>query len=300
MIPGRVGLLTHDSGATHPLRVETLCGRDARCDAREIALRVSMHHARLRWHGGQWEVKDLASENGTWVNGARLGPGWRPLLRGDRIGLGSPDGGWTLTDDHAPQPFAVAADPSVWVGMDEDDVLRLPDARIWETVDRGWVVAGPEGERPLRSARLIGEWRLVLPEDAHPTEQALRRLAIADVSLAFRVSRSQDHVALDLIVGDERISLGRREPFWLLLLLARARAEDTEGPEHDRGWVDIDELARMTRWARPRVDIYTLRARRALREAGLTGPGDIVEARPNERRLGIPPERVDLGDVDER
>src|SRR5262245_20313234 len=53
-------------------RGEITIGRRAAC---EIALRddsVSGRHARLRRRSGQWEVEDLGSTNGTFVNGRRV------------------------------------------------------------------------------------------------------------------------------------------------------------------------------------------------------------------------------------
>jgi pSer/pThr/pTyr-binding forkhead associated (FHA) protein len=63
-------------------------GRRTAC---EVALRddsVSGRHARLRRRRGQWEVEDLGSTNGTFVNGERVA-GAVPLSPGDVIGVGT-------------------------------------------------------------------------------------------------------------------------------------------------------------------------------------------------------------------
>ncbi|HEX6750865.1 MAG TPA: FHA domain-containing protein [Longimicrobium sp.] len=48
---------------------------------------VSAHHARVERDGGGWRLRDLASTNGTWLNGRRVSSPAR-LRDGDRITLG--------------------------------------------------------------------------------------------------------------------------------------------------------------------------------------------------------------------
>jgi pSer/pThr/pTyr-binding forkhead associated (FHA) protein len=50
---------------------------------------------------GGWEVRDLGSTNGTWIN-AEAAPltGARRLVDGDRIRLGA----WTMIELRAPRP----------------------------------------------------------------------------------------------------------------------------------------------------------------------------------------------------
>jgi len=49
---------------------------------------VSRRHAEVRAHGSHFEIEDLSSTNGTFVNGEKI-EGTRPLLPGDRIEIGS-------------------------------------------------------------------------------------------------------------------------------------------------------------------------------------------------------------------
>jgi hypothetical protein len=63
---------------------------------------MSREHAMLERHSdGVWEVRDLGSTNGTWIN-AELAPlaGARRLQDGDRIGLGA----WTMIEIRAREP----------------------------------------------------------------------------------------------------------------------------------------------------------------------------------------------------
>ena len=49
---------------------------------------VSRHHATLEFRDGHWWIHDLGSHNGTTVDG-RTVEGWRPLVEGSRIQIGS-------------------------------------------------------------------------------------------------------------------------------------------------------------------------------------------------------------------
>jgi pSer/pThr/pTyr-binding forkhead associated (FHA) protein len=49
---------------------------------------VSRRHARVTFVNGVWNIEDLESTNGTWVNGRRLEPKERrPLNGGDTVAL---------------------------------------------------------------------------------------------------------------------------------------------------------------------------------------------------------------------
>lgn len=50
---------------------------------------VSRRHAEIRTSPAGWRVRDLGSTNGTWVNGARLGPGESPVRQNDIIRFGN-------------------------------------------------------------------------------------------------------------------------------------------------------------------------------------------------------------------
>ena len=47
---------------------------------------VSGRHGQIRKNGGNWEISDVGSTNGTYVNGARIAPGtWVTLKKGDKV-----------------------------------------------------------------------------------------------------------------------------------------------------------------------------------------------------------------------
>ncbi len=65
-------------GTAVPLRGRTLLiGRAPECDLRLEDAYVSRHHCLLERAGGEWQLRDLGSRNGTWVGERRLE---RPLV----------------------------------------------------------------------------------------------------------------------------------------------------------------------------------------------------------------------------
>jgi pSer/pThr/pTyr-binding forkhead associated (FHA) protein len=66
-------------------------GRRGDADAENVFEKfrtVSRRHARVTFANGAWNIEDLGSTNGTWVNGSRIEPGERrPLNGGDTVAL---------------------------------------------------------------------------------------------------------------------------------------------------------------------------------------------------------------------
>jgi hypothetical protein len=104
----------------HELRDGLTIGRSGENDVILAASTVSGRHAALMFSAGGWGIKDLDSENGTFVNGVRI-PAGRPrvLRHGDRIRLGSASlvFSWPASNDRNLTPAVVA-----------DAMLPLPSA----------------------------------------------------------------------------------------------------------------------------------------------------------------------------
>lgn len=74
-----------ESGLTWPLEHRTLTiGRSADCDIVLDDRQISRLHARIVWHGDHYEIEDLASKNGTHLNGRDVVTP-QPLRDGDEI-----------------------------------------------------------------------------------------------------------------------------------------------------------------------------------------------------------------------
>ncbi len=56
----------------HFSQPEIMLGRDAHCDLSVSDDTLSAHHARIRFHHGQWWLEDLNSTNGTFLNREKL------------------------------------------------------------------------------------------------------------------------------------------------------------------------------------------------------------------------------------
>jgi hypothetical protein len=58
------------------------------CEALHGMQTVSRRHARVSRSGGRWQIEDVGSTNGTWVNDRRLERGRpHPIEPGDRVNL---------------------------------------------------------------------------------------------------------------------------------------------------------------------------------------------------------------------
>ena len=80
-------LRSDEDGGTFQLdATETLVGRDEDCDVRIDGLGLSRRHCAITRQADRFFIRDLASENGTWVNGERVTE--CELRNGDQVGLG--------------------------------------------------------------------------------------------------------------------------------------------------------------------------------------------------------------------
>src|ERR1044071_770732 len=76
--------------------------------AREAAVRIedryaSSEHARIQWNGSQWELRDLGSRNGTFVDGKLIDRGAVVALHeGTGLGFGEAGPAWVVEDAAAP------------------------------------------------------------------------------------------------------------------------------------------------------------------------------------------------------
>src|SRR5262245_1229387 len=77
-------LKQRSSGRELILFPEHVVGRSGIASLRLELPLVSSQHAVIRWTGARWEVRDLASRNGTTVNGKRL-------ASGESVALGAGD-----------------------------------------------------------------------------------------------------------------------------------------------------------------------------------------------------------------
>jgi hypothetical protein len=118
-----------ESGQVVPLAARSLVGRAATCTVRLTDPRVSGEHAVLHVSDSAWEVRDLGSRNGTFVDGERLPSGGRRDLKaGSRLSFGGPPGpgttSWRLADA-APPDQHPAGEASTMFADEPLDLVRL-------------------------------------------------------------------------------------------------------------------------------------------------------------------------------
>jgi hypothetical protein len=269
--------------------------------------RVSSEHASLGWTGAAWEVRDLASKNGTFVGERRLAPGERtPLLPGDMLTLGGPRPpapSFVLADAASPiasarnaQTGAVrAASAGLLVLPDEDD----PRASLVEERDGSWSLEAQGTARLVSDRETIvvndEAWILDLPQKTGSTvESGGDVLTLSTIALRFAVSRDEERVDITVVCPDRDIELPARSHHYLLVTLARARLSASAKPPADRGWLERDELCRMLATDELRLNVDVCRARKQLSALGIQGAASIVERRVGTGLIRLGVERVDV------
>lgn len=275
-------------------------GRAASCD---LVLRfeyISSTHAVLRWNGAAWEVRDLHSRNGTFVNGRRLVPGERILLtRGGRVAFGSSASTWELVDDGPPRARAVAPDGRVATavgGLIELPDAQAPEAQVFEVADGRWICDAAEREFEVTDGDVVVAgglaWSMRLPQIVPRTIDPTSRPLDADEHrLSVLVNGDEDYVELELAApGGEVVRLKHRAHHPLILLLARARIADAESSPREQGWVYVEVVEKELDIDAGRLALHIFRARQALAAAGLPTAASIIERRrgSGQIRLGLP------------
>jgi FHA domain len=294
VVGGSSGLRWHLQGA------QTL-GRGPGCAPRASEAYISTHHAELCWRGGAWQLKDLGSRNGTFVNSNRLEPGdWLRLSVGDKIALGAlQNSGWELADDSPPSSLLVPSSGGPPIPL-VSDLIGLPAEQVrvtlWRTEDGGWWFetedAAARQLKPQHGFELDGQtWRLVVWDSNTTTDILLRPREVGEAELVIRHSLDEEHVEVELKIGKRCHSLGERQHHYVLLLLARQRLADRENgePEGSCGWVYQDDFARQLGVDRTQLNLSVFRIRQQFAALGCLDPASVIvrRAQTKQLRLGV-------------
>lgn len=305
-----MGALESEAGTYCVLWADILVGRAPESGLRLEHESVSWRHASLRWNGSAWELQDLGSLNGTFVDGRRIDAGKRVLLRtGDRVRFGEENPQWLVVDADPPEAVAVAVDDGQRV-VPEGGLIALPDAEnpevsIYRNAEGTWIAEGPDGAwHPERDEIVVAGGRAFRFEPGgmvHATTGPRpARMTPLSIALEFTVSRNEEQVDIEIVHASQRVPLRARAHSYLLLTLARARMVDKEQPDlpvSSQGWVDQSRLLKMlaTTPAQLALDIY--RARRQFDGAGVLDSAQVIERRAQSRELRIGVERLSVKTV---
>lgn len=276
----------------------TLIGRDASCDLILTDPCISQIHARVLRQGPTWTLEDLASRNGTTLNGSPIQTHRsRSLSLGDTLVFASEKERWRVVDLTPPQLLVRARDGTTLTGRDYVSLPEpaSPEATIYRQPTGRWVLERPDGTHALQDREIVvvrGQtWRVSIPGTTQGTlEEQKRPLSIVDLSIAFTVSSDEEHVELTLHGMRQPVALKPRVHNYLLLTLARARLADQARPglsSAEHGWLYQDDLCRMLAMDSNAIYLQIHRARRQLEKAGIAQSADIVERRASSRQLRL-------------
>jgi hypothetical protein len=260
---------------------------------------ISGNHARLDWARGGWELRDLGSKNGTFVNGKRTRPGEPVRLSdNDLIAFGKLDDAWALRRcAEAGMGARRLSDGSFRWGA--GNTLSLPDdenptCTVFLDDDNHWVADHDGNQRPVENAELLvidaDTWELTLPLGYRDTiDITLPAATLADLHLRFRVSRNEEYVHLQAQHGDHVHDLGARSHHYVLLTLVRMRAAASARGRADPGWVYADELAHRLQIESSTLNVHVHRIRQCFGALPIEGGANIIERRAASRELRVAP-----------
>jgi hypothetical protein len=296
------------TGRTRLLEPEHLIGRAPPCALRINERYVSAQHALLRWTGRNWELKDLGSRNGTFLNGERLKPADEFVVTaGARMAFGKTDQAWELVDDDAPCAMVVPVDGGDPILM-EGELLALPSgdnplSTIYRSESSWFLEQADESITPitnLQTFEVAGRaWRFCCAEGTSKTTLAdsySLGLEVRHLQLSFSVSADEEHVHLQMSCGGKTIDMGTRTHNYLLLTLARRRLQDAAAgqPETACGWIYQDDYPHDPMMLPPQLNLDVFRIRQQFAAAGVADAGKIIERRPRTRQLRLGTGRISV------
>jgi pSer/pThr/pTyr-binding forkhead associated (FHA) protein len=265
--------------------------------------RVSQHHARLEWVHDHWELKDLASTNGTFVDGHKIDRGGRRVLPPGAVFTLGGRQLFQLVDASPPEPSARHTESGV-IRVAAEGFLALPSddhpaVSIFEDPNGQWVAEEGDDTRVVMDQDVVvaeGErWILDLPGAAGVTqEQSVMLPTLETISMRFAVSRDEEHIEISIAHDGGTVALPARTHHYLLLTLARAAISDEGASPAERGWVDREVLCRMLATDPRKLNVDVFRVRKQLSDLGIHGATGIIARRPGTGQLRLGTHRVEV------
>jgi hypothetical protein len=275
---------------------EIIVGRSRHCRVRLEDAQVSFLHASIRWSPGGWEIKDLASTNGTFVNGARLEYGQiKKIGVTDALAFGSVSETWELADPSPPRVSVVCEDGTVLAT--DGDLLAVPSPEeptvtLYRSSQGAWLIERSGGDvAPLadHGEFRAGEknWVLRLGEPGQAA-QIRRGGDVRAARFVFDVSSDEEHVDLSVHLDDVELTLGSHIHNCLLLTLARRRLSDLAHgvSAASAGWLYLDELERALGSDAGQLNVQVFRIRKRLGRY-FSNAAEVIERRFGSQQLRV-------------
>lgn len=307
-----MGTLLHiSSRRSSELLGRVVVGRSRRSDLRIPNRRVSAEHAILTWTGVEWQVRDLGSTNGTFLDGHRLAVGSHSRVRRNAlVAFGDPEDAWQLVSDSPPLPQVCHVGSDTLLDQD-GPIIGLPSvddpvATIY------WTAGGWRLEQDGSSVEILGTSRHTVAGEEYevrfppqlagtlgggtPTRDPGEPLS----GFRFIFSRRpQVGVGMDAEGRSGRLHLQPRAHHATLLVLAKRRLADVVAgvAVDDAGWVEFDELTATLTVEPKTLNVHIYRARQELARHGICGAGGIVERRATTKQLRFGGRTVTVLDV---
>lgn len=276
-------------------RVGTERSSQLRCTDRHS----SRVHAHISWNGRYWELRDLNSTNGTYVDGVRITKEVDvPLIAGQLLRFGATSTEtWEVVDVDPPLAGARRGDRVIWGTI---DFLALPDEETAKVVirrepDESWIREGASGEEAVADGELVevdGEtWQLSLPIWPAGTLPGTLPISqsITDAALIFTSEGRGAEVSLVVLVGTARHSFEPRKHWEMLMELAKRRLADQERglPAAECGWMTTQEMSDWLGIPKDLVLLHAHHCRQALKKAGIIDYHDVISRRTVARKMRI-------------
>lgn len=280
-----------------------LVGRNPECNMVIQRPSVSGRHAAFIWVGEGWCLRDLGSRNGTYLNRRLLEPAeWAELLPGDEVAFAECDEAWTVIDTHPPPPTVIPERGAPELSLVETGGMFYPDGAdqppwVLFFSAGSWHVEYTSGTRcTLEHNELLfvagRPYCAQLPAVAMSTREAccpVVEATVANASLTLVVSTNEETAAMEVKVGQRRVTSNQKTHLYLLAYLARVRL--SKG--NDGGWVETDVVVRELQLrCQTQLAVHVHRCRVELASA-LSDAAEVIDrSRRGLLRISIPPERL--------
>lgn len=290
-----MGIFKLTDGTLVPLRSPHLLGRSRSMHTTLRLTDVSSQHASLSWDGERWRLRDLASRNGTRVDGNPLPAGVdQPLARGAVLELGCPQARLELVDDSPPAIIAQGPEGLRW---GDDSMLTLPDdddpqAIVMRDPLKGWLLGEGSDTSPVMDGQQVTvqgrTWTLLLPETVAPTSD-VSALNMPDdtVAIEVRVSTDGEYIEVHARGSAGAVSLAPRAHHAVLLVLARQRIEDADEPEAEQGWIYRDLLHHELQMSSNQLYVSIHRLRKEFEKHNLMAGAQLIEQRKTTHQVRL-------------